>query len=225
MDLSSPLRSLAPGLDSAVLEVLARTESALSVTQIARLAERGSRQGHALVIERLIQHRLVLAEPANRSNMYRLNRDHVLAPLVLSGARARVVILERLAHGVAQLDPTPLHASVFGSLARGEGGPDSDIDLLLVYPPGVALDEAQLEVIHSFADEVVRWTGNRLEYIAYTSDELDVVVANNEPIVGSWLQDAITLLGSPISELVRPDPRSTGRSRHESERPANSTRR
>lgn len=225
MDLSSPLRSLAPGLDSAVLDVLARTESSLSITQIARLAERGSRQGHALVVERLVQHGLVLAEPANRGNMYRLNREHVLAPLVLNAVRVRSIVFDRLAQGLASLDPVPVHASIFGSFARGEGGPGSDIDLLLVFSADVALDDDQLAVIHRFADEVVRWTGNRLEYIAYTSDELDEVVARDEPIVESWLQDAITLVGAPISELVRHEPRSTGRSPNESEGSTSSKRR
>ena len=71
MDLSFPLRSLVPSLDSAVLEVLAGTESALSATQIAHLADRGTRQGQALVLDRLVHnaYKLDLQGNSRRKNI------------------------------------------------------------------------------------------------------------------------------------------------------------
>jgi len=78
MDVSSPLRSLVPSLDSAVLDVLSRSESSFGPTQVVRQAGRGSRAGIQLVLDRLVEHGLVLAEPTNRGHMYRLNRDHLL---------------------------------------------------------------------------------------------------------------------------------------------------
>ena len=135
VDLTSPLRSIAPGLDSAVLHVLAGTESGLSASQIARLASRGTRVGQLPVLNRLVEHGLVIAEPANRGFLYRLNREHVLAEPVLMAVRARVTILQRLTQAVATLRPEPVHVSVFGSFARGEAGPDSDLDLLIDVGP------------------------------------------------------------------------------------------
>lgn len=79
-----------------MLEVLARTESGLSATQIARLAGRGSRAGQRDVCNRLVEHGLVLADPANRGYLYRLNRSHVLADPLLAVARSRSTILDRL---------------------------------------------------------------------------------------------------------------------------------
>ena len=73
VDLTSPLRTLAPSLESAVLEVLAGTESGLSATAIARLAPRGSRQGQYTVLTRLVDHGLVLADPSSTGALYRLN--------------------------------------------------------------------------------------------------------------------------------------------------------
>ena len=156
VDLSSPLRTLSPGLDSAVLQVLAGTESGLSASQIARLAPRGSRAGQQPVLNRLVEHGFVIAEPANLGSLYRLNREHVLSGPVAAAATARVMVLARLTGAVESLRPAPLHASLFGSFARGEAGPDSDIDLLVVTLADADLeDEAwfeQLDELHRLTE-------------------------------------------------------------------------
>jgi len=203
MDLSSPLRSIAPGLDSAVLEVLARTESGLSATQIARLAGRGSRAGQRDVLNRLVEHGLVLAEPANRGYLYRLNRRHVLAEPLLAAANSRSTVLSRLEQASLVLQPSPLHVSLFGSFARGGAGPSSDIDMLVVPAADVADDEAWAEQMQSLADGVLTWTGNRLEHIVLTLEGLRAAADAREPIVASWLDDSITLLGPPVSLLLQ----------------------
>lgn len=203
MDLSSPLRSIAPSLDSAVLEVLAGTESGLSLAQIARLTGRGSRQGLALVVDRLTEHGLVLADPANRGYLYRLNREHVLADAVLSATRVRLTILDRLARAVTALDPRPRHASVFGSFARREAGPDSDIDMLLVLPDDAVLDDRWQTQVRQLGDAVRAWTGNRLECLVLTEDEVRRAVAEDEPIVASWRTDSVTVHGPPMEDVIR----------------------
>lgn len=203
MDLSSPLRSLIPSLDSAVLEVLAGTESGLGVSQIARLAQRGSRPGLALALERLVEHGLVVADAANRGSLFRLNREHVLADAVLTAYRARATVLERLGDAVGALTPRPLHASVFGSFARREAGPESDIDLLVVVATEDMLDEAWHTQLRVVCDQVLAWTGNRMEFLVFTEDELTRVVQAGEPIVGSWRADSVTVMGAPIEALLR----------------------
>lgn len=201
MDLSSPLRSLAPGLDSAVLEVLAGTESGLGASRIARLAPRGSRAGQLPVLNRLVHHGLVLAEPANQGYLYRLNREHVLAGPVLAAATARVTIIERLTAAVQQLQPAPVHASLFGSFARGEAGPESDIDLLVI-TPDASLGEEWDEQLHALGDRVEAWTGNRLEHVVLSRDRLGAVVRAREPVVDSWLEESLTLQGETLDTLV-----------------------
>lgn len=199
-----PLRTLSPGLDSAVLHVLAATESGLSATQIARLASRGTRVGQVPVLNRLVEHGLVLAEPANRGFLYRLNREHVLAPAVLHAVRARSTVLQRLRDAARDLGPDLVHVSVFGSFARGQAGPASDIDLLIVRSARARadLDEQWSLQVQALADRVLAWTGNRMEYVVLTTDRLAVVVAADEPIVRSWLVDSLAVHGPPLSELV-----------------------
>jgi predicted nucleotidyltransferase len=201
MDLTSPLRSLIPSLDSAVLEVLAGTESSLSLAQVARVAPRGSRPGLALAMGRLVEHGQVTATPANRGEMYRLNREHVLAESVLTASRARSTILARIGEHVARMEPQPVHVSVFGSFARREAGPASDIDLLFVLP--APPDDEWYDQVSRLDELVQAWTGNRVEYLAFSVGDLARVVQRQEPIVESWLADGVTVHGPAIESVVR----------------------
>ncbi|MGN6242315.1 MAG: nucleotidyltransferase domain-containing protein [Motilibacteraceae bacterium] len=184
-----------------MLEVLADTERGLSASRIARLAPRGTRAGHAHVLDRLVAQGLVLADEANQGYLYRLNRQHVLAPAVLAAAGARRSILERLAEAARQLSPLPPHVSVFGSFARGEAGPDSDIDMLIVGDGGVEPDDTA-EGLRDLEDQVMAWTGNRCHAVHIEEDHLRALVRRREPIVDTWLRDEVLVLGRPLHQLL-----------------------
>jgi predicted nucleotidyltransferase len=217
MDLSHPLRSLAPSLESSVLEVLAGTEAALSASTIARLAQRGTRTGQWPVLARLVQQGLVLAEPANTGSMYRLNRRHVLAAAVLAATSGRQEILRRLTHSVAQLAPRTVSAAVYGSFARREARDDSDVDLLLVTADELDVgDPAWDEQLTTLEDEFLSWTGNRLEVLTLSMSGLRRVVRAEEPLVTSWREDASTLCGRELVGLL--DEIAGGRTRRTARR-------
>lgn len=200
MDLGSPLRSLIPSLDSATLDVLLGTESWLSAGDIARIARRGTRQGHLLVLHRLVEHGLVTAEPIGRGYRYRLNRAHLLAESLVIAANAREVLRNRLVEGVSVL--RPVHASIFGSLARGEANESSDIDVLVVLPGSRALDDADAEALRDLGERVLSWTGNRLQSVVLNEHDLRASADAGEAIVDSWLDDAVTLVGRPLVDVL-----------------------
>ncbi len=199
VDLTCPLRSISPGLDAGVLTALAGTESALSASAIARLAGYGSRNGQAPVLDRLVRHGLVLAEPGNLGHLYRLNREHVLAPAVLAAVAGRAEFIARLRAGLDALGPALMHASLFGSFARGDARPDSDIDLLVV-----TTDEQPQEwhdMLVDIGERVRAWSGNELETVALTQSHL-ARVAPREPVVAAWLAEGVTLHGPHLGDLL-----------------------
>lgn len=203
VDLAFPLRTLIPSLDSAVLEVLAGSESALSASQIARLSARGTRAGQAAVLDRLVQHGLVMAQKANTGYLYRLNRSHVLSPAVLSAVAARQEVLDRLKITVAAFDPVPVSTALYGSFARREAGPASDVDLLLVLED--AFDrhadawQAQLDDLEQ---RVLAWTGNRLEILQLSLGQLAAANLAREPLMQSLRDEAITLQGRGVADVL-----------------------
>ena len=160
-------------------------------------------EGCRRLLAALLAALLAGAQPANRGHLYRLNRDHVLAVAVSSACRARVTLLARLAEAVPGLHPQPVHASVFGSFAHREGGPSSDIDLLLVLKEEPEAGDGWYEQQRALGDRVLAWTGNRLECLAFGDDDLRGVVARGEAIVGSWLNDSLTVHGESIDVVVR----------------------
>ena len=201
MDLQHPLRSLVPSLDWTVLEVLAATQSSFGVSQIGRLSSSGSRMGHVAVLERLVEHGLVIAEPANQGFLYRFNRDHLLAPAVLLAAGLRRQLLERLGDEAAKFVPASVHASVFGSFARGEAGVDSDIDVLLLASSDedAAEWEAQVDALQ---EQVRRWTGNRCRCMVFTVERAQQLADDAEPIVSNWIADGVLLTGDRLGDIL-----------------------
>jgi predicted nucleotidyltransferase len=203
MDLRHPLRSLVPSLDSAALEVLAGTESALGTSRIQKLAGRGSWAGYQKVLDRLVEHGLVISEPTNNGFSYRLNRDHLLSPAVLAAVAVRRELMARLTEVVADLAPQADHASVFGSFARGEGAARSDIDLFLVMPVDYDCDadrwQAQLQQL---AEQVLAWTGNRLEVLVLDRRQLAHAAAASEPVLASIRAEGLTLHGPSLDALL-----------------------
>jgi predicted nucleotidyltransferase len=201
MDLQHPLRSLVPSRDWAVLEVLAATQSGLGASQIARLSHAGSRSGQATILDRLVEQGLVIAEPAPLGFLYRLNRDHLLAPAVLQAAGLRSVLLERLREAVEQLSPGPVHASVFGSFARGEANDDSDIDILLIARSDQDVADWNTQ-IDQLDERVQLWTGNRCSCMSFSVERALQLVKQKEPIVDGWVNDGLILIGDPVQDIL-----------------------
>lgn len=133
VDLSDPTRAVTPTLDGPVLAVLGRAGHPLTVGEIARQAARGSEIGIRRSVVRLVEQGIVTATQMGRNVVHELNRDHVAAPAVILLADLRLQLWKRLRETLAGWTERPVHAAVFGSAARGDGGPESDIDLLLVH--------------------------------------------------------------------------------------------
>jgi hypothetical protein len=124
-----------------------------------------------------------------------------------------------------------MYASVFGSAARRDGGPESDIDLLLVHPnlPGdkrppkrdkgfwaLVSDVAvgwspQAPLAASGADwqsqvdqlraKVQRWTGNPLQVVDVSLWQW-VDMRNSDPaLFGQIARDGITVAGQPFNPI------------------------
>lgn len=204
MDLSRPLATLLSAADAGALTVLVRTEGALPGRRVAELA--GTNHTSTLrALNGLVAEGVVLVEPAGRANLYRLNRSHVLAPLILAAVDATAAVQRSLTASINGWAIPGLHAALYGSLARGEAGPRSDIDVHIVRPEGLsAADEETWDVQLAETEAVMHaLTGNDLSWLDTTVTDLRRAEAADEPIFRSWRDDAILLTGLPLSQLLR----------------------
>lgn len=202
MDLTRPLRSLVPSLDSAVLEVLAGTTRPLSGHQVAQLTRTGSVSGVRLVLRRLVEHGLATRDDRGRSSYFAANREHLAWPAIEDLLHLTVRLEQRIIETVEAWSIQPESLSIFGSLARHEAGPASDIDLLIIQPENTT-DSAEWDTqLEGLATAVENWTGNRVQFTTLTFDGLAVRVRYTEPIIEAWLAEANTLVGTDIRALI-----------------------
>jgi len=206
MDVSRPYTAICPTLDTEVLATLARTSRPLTGREVARLTGRSSHGGVLDVLNRLSGHGLVDRQEAGKAFLFTLNRNHLAAPAVDILAGMRTELLNRMRRAIDVWEIAPVHVSLFGSTARGEGDTESDIDLFVVRPRRVSEDDprwrAQLE---DLATKIESWTGNRAGVAEASEDEIEQL-RRDEPLINNELRsDAIVLGGAEISDLLGPE--------------------
>jgi predicted nucleotidyltransferase len=203
MDLARPYAALCPTLDAGVLSVLAGTTRPLTGREISRLLGRRSHSGVLDTLDRLAEHGLVDREEAGRAFLFTLNREHLAAPAVDLLAQMRGELFDRLAHLVDSWKIAPVHVSLFGSMARGEGDTSSDIDLFVVRPQSVGREERQWrEQLDLLARQVQRWTGNPAGIVEVGKGEIPRLRKEERPILAELRTDAITVAGTEAATLL-----------------------
>lgn len=156
-----------------------------------------------LVLQRLVAHGLVTAQEAGPASLFSLNRDHVAAGIVDALIHLRAELIDRIRRDIDGWFDKPVHASIFGSLARGEGHIDSDIDLLIVRPLDIAEDDERWrEQLHRLAEKVERWSGNHASLHELSPVQLKAAVRREEPIIASLSEQSIIVAGVDFAELM-----------------------
>lgn len=186
MDVSLPIASVIPSLDGPVLAALAATSSPLRLTEINRMAGRGSVSGTRRVLLRLVATGLVDEVPGG----FVLNREHVAAPAVEALAELHGRLLERIRDAIEQWGGEVALAGLFGSAARRDGDETSDIDVVILS------DDDGLDDLRDDLAAVIRqWTGNEAHVMGVDSTELRRLRREGEPIIREWERDLVVICG------------------------------
>jgi len=203
MNLADPSSAVLTTGQRAVLRVLAGTTRGLTGREVASLADL-SPEGARKVLTGWERHGIAHVEPAGRALLYRLDREHVLVEPLVSLLDARERVFQRLRMAIEGWPSAPTHASIFGSAARGSGGVDSDIDVLVIRPDSVDDDDdtwtGQMDML---AGTAYQWSGNRLEWLERSESEFARDVLMGERIVAELESDSIGLFGPDIRDLIR----------------------
>lgn len=203
MNVSRAYSAVAPTVEGDVLVVLAGTTQPLTGRRVARLAQRGSVAAVAKALDRLVRQGLVLRQEAPPASLYTLNRRHVAASTVETLALIRTQLFDRLRQAFSSWSIPPVHASVFGSAARGDGGLDSDIDIFIVRPAGVdAEDTTWTQQLTHLGEAVPAWTGNRAGIIEFAEPDIERMVDTDPPVLQGLREDAVDLAGTPLTQLL-----------------------
>jgi predicted transcriptional regulator len=198
-----PYTAISPSVDTAVLIVLAGSSMPRSGREIARRTGR-SKTGVQHVLERLVDHGIVQRLPAGNAHLYSLNRDHLLAGAVHQMAGPHTELIRRLRKTIGSWEIPAVHASLFGSAARGDGDSHSDIDLLIVRPANLDPEsEAWRAQIDTLAEDIHCWTGNNAGIVDISTADLPRLAEEQPPVLAELRRDAIELAGEPPRTLLR----------------------
>jgi predicted nucleotidyltransferase len=201
-----------PGLEGVVLHRLYLVTTPQTAAEVHRRAGAGSLNGVRYALDRLADQGIVTTVRVGRSLGYRLNTDHVVYGAVVAAFEALDpwgVLSERLERLAAQRFPgrmgegTSVTLAIYGSVARGEAGAHSDVDVLLVLPDaGADTARAADDLTDDLHRWVPRWTGNDAHVFRITATALADGARHDEPIAASWARDAITVAGRNVREIM-----------------------
>lgn len=199
MQFPEPISTAFPGLHGRVLGVLARTERALTGRAVAGLLRTpASTSGVQKALDDLVRNGLVTSEPAGRAKLYTLNREHVAYSAIDQLAHLREILLARLRTEAESWEQPAVSVWLFGSTARGQGGPDSDLDLLVVRPNAVHdADPTWLRQLETLTEHATAWSGNSCEVVEFSVQELDDLIRRGERLVTELRRDAVPVAGTP----------------------------
>jgi len=117
---------------------------------------------------------LVLREVVGRSYSWQLNRSHVLfgalGDLFVRESSLRSELLREVSQAIPPARPERVR--LFGSVARGEGRNDSDVDLFLQVPGPAERRQAE-EAVHRIRTRIWNRFGNPVSALVYTRAEVE----------------------------------------------------
>ena len=164
-------------------------------------ATAGVNAGHgSSVIEDLISSGLVTEMKVGRASLVALNRSHLAAQSLVALAGLRGELIRRLRERLNEW-PDLSGAWLFGSVARGDSDPDSDVDIVIVATDLNSSDLHQrLSRLHA---DVAVWTGNELQLVEHSPSSWAALKASGNRLLAQIRIDGIPLIDNDISLLER----------------------
>jgi predicted nucleotidyltransferase len=188
--LTNPFEDVIPGARGRLLATMVQLEVPVTIRALARHA--GVAPQTALtVVNELSEAGIVFAEPAGSAQLVSLNRAHLAAEPLISLGRTRARLVTRLTDELAGWNGLAA-AWLFGSAARGSGGRNSDVDLLLVAERSVET-AAWADATARMVSDVHAWTGNQAQLVEHTTRSFARLVQHHNPLVDAIRQEGITL--------------------------------
>lgn len=155
-----------------LLRVLVRTKSSFTGRELARLIDHSQNQTR-LALEELERNGLVVWQSAGRSHLYSADKDNIIiTDLLEAGFRLEDNLLNQLAAGFfEEVGKDLVSVVLFGSVAKGEEKPDSDVDLVVVVRDKVDLKsiedlvaEASVKVAQRFGNQTTAIVVKKSDY-------------------------------------------------------------
>lgn len=201
MDYRRPIEAIVPGAQGRVLGVLARTEAELNMRTLAELA--GVSPTHvSRVMPRLVALGLVQRREIGSNSLFRMISHNLAARWIRALGSLHDRIIQELQDTSQMLDGLARNATLFGSFARGDMIPSSDVDILVIGPDDLD-DPPWRDVLWVWQEHATQIVGNPVNLIEVTVDDAAPRLRHGQGMWGEILTEGIRLTGEPLESIVR----------------------
>lgn len=155
------------------------------------------------LLKPLIANGIVTVSSIGKAHRYRLQRSHhlvkkILQPLMYMERSLLLDIGTRIAE---TMTPTPMSVLVYGSVARGDEQPTSDLDLLVI-TDGETPSRIKEKEGGDIREEIARTHGNHLSLLCLTKKEVQKRVTEKDSLVRNILREGKVIHGCTIAEVL-----------------------
>lgn len=152
----------------------------------------------------LVAQGILKSSVVGRSHLYRLNHDHVLVrKVILPLLHFQENIYWELGKEIlARLKPRPLSIILYGSVARGEEKPDSDLDLFLVYRDKDKQKVGRISENELWMENITRKYGNFVSVRRGTVGQLQWGYKEKDELMCNIVKEGRVIAGLSITDLL-----------------------
>lgn len=154
------------------------------------------------VLQSLSSHGLLKMRVFGKAYLYSLNKRHILIQRMKPLLELEDDFFAFFGQWVMRQVPfKPISLVLFGSMARGEERPESDIDLLVILKKMTPENEI-LDKIHHCLAEAIDVFGNRIAPVLTTPKDFEKAVKKKDPFFLKILKEGVVIAGSTMSEVL-----------------------
>jgi len=156
-------------------------------------------------LQELASQGFVRMRRSGRSLLYSLEEQNAffksaLVPLFESERRIFGLLKERILKGISA--PKPVSVVLFGSIARGDALPGSDIDALIIFPDNKNMELAKKEARKLETDITVAF-GNRLSQVIMKAGDAARKLKKGGGLIAEIADEGKVIYGKTLSEVER----------------------
>lgn len=182
------------------VKLLMKQPEGVSGRELGRLIGVSHFKSHSVLTE-LAKQGMLIVRKAGKANIYKLNKQHLmiekLRPLFQMEENIFTIVGDLL---FSKLKPKPLSIILYGSIARNEERPDSDIDILVIYDDDVFDPKLTDEILEEGSDMPAKF-GNRLSAIAVQLSKFQGGVKSKDPLFYRIFREGRVIAGLSINEV------------------------
>ncbi len=181
-----------------VLQVLYHQKNGVSGRMMSRLANASVFKVHH-VLKFLVRQGVVKEEIFGKTHRYQVNRNHILVKELLNPiVHFEQNIFQDLGMKIAHAyDPHPLSVVLYGSVARGEEKPDSDIDIALITHTATTYVKKD-----GFIADLITLYGNTISIRVIPFDEFRKKrQKKHDPLIRAIIKEGKSIYGKSFIEL------------------------